>query len=274
MASYESLVITKKIALILLGIGAFVCSILFASSEGNFLFDKVVVVFAVFAMLGLGCGLLLSNVEQKRASKLIAILNYRCDPFSYLEATEGIKLDRKKYSFSFDLMYCRVLSLLYICKKEEASRLISHMELPFYRDSKTISKKWMAMLLYDLAERTDEEILLQKCKTILKAPYKFNRGKRSGQPYLYYRNMEERERLEEAGDYQGLIEFFSRTIDETLPNDNRSRVEAYYSEAKIYERIGEKAAAEDAYKTVVELGNKLPYVKEALAALNKDDTIV
>lgn len=85
--------------------------------------------------------------------------------------------------------------------------------------------------------------------------------------------MEERERLEAAGDYQGLIEFFDRTIDETLPNDNRSRVEAYYSKAKIYERIGEKAAADDAYKTVVELGNKLPYVKEALVALNKDDTI-
>lgn len=53
MVSYESLVITKKIALILLGIGTFVCSILFASSEGNFLFDKVVVVFAVFCDVGL-----------------------------------------------------------------------------------------------------------------------------------------------------------------------------------------------------------------------------
>lgn len=134
-------------------------------------------------MLGLGCGLLLSNVEQKKASELIAILNYRCDPFSYLEATEGVKLETKGRSPSFALMYCRALALLYVCKKEEALSLVSRMEVPFYRETKDVSKKCMAMLLCDLAERTDEEILLQKCKTILKAPYKLNRGKRSGQPY-------------------------------------------------------------------------------------------
>ncbi|OUO91546.1 hypothetical protein B5F40_03700 [Gordonibacter sp. An230] len=238
-----------------------------ATEDGNLVVGKAAAVLSPWIVAAVACSAFAEVAKGGIARRLTAVLDQGCDPRSYLDATEGLKLYPKGYDLSFVLAHRRACALVYVGRDGEAEALASSMELAFLRESRKSPKAYMAMLLLDVSRRLGDGALAEKCAQAIRLC-----GAESGMPWRvaassYLRDVEEGAALEAEGDWGALAALYGRVAEAALPNDVRAAVEARSAQGSAFERAGEVASAEASYRFAAERGGSLPCALEARARL-------
>lgn len=270
MNAYRVLTPVRRVLLGLCLIGTYIAWFTCGSAPdesgtgANFVLWKTALIFTIAFLVMLFCDAFVHGLQKLAGERLARYLNYDCDPALYLTKTSRIKLRSRGFDTSFRLMYLRVRALLYLDRRDEAERLSSSMELPFYRERRGEFKSYMAMLLCSSALLLDQSALQEKCARVIEESAIGGKRSYRSRAKSYLRRLREKQALEQAGDLEGLVEYYSGVImEETTPGDRLSRVECFYGKAKALEALGRAAEAREAWRYVASYGSRLPYVKEA-----------